>query len=324
MTGNFDNCSQAQEILKNKDATSIAEAWSEFIRGGDFFEEDPTSLGRSILDAKAQIKLLENNCGPEYAKGILDHPEEELLKKSLDWISSKVKNAVKNVKDFFDDIQAPTTEQMQTFRHLQGKRDTPSNILETIKQKPQSPYNHPDVNYDPTKRVDNQGGRVLKQASTQGNQPPAASKPFGRQPVFQSPNNAAIGTALGGGAAAGAAVTGVLYQEAAAEAGKVTLTVTGKIVTDGAATGYAASIQGTSAWSAATNAISSAWSAASTAIGNVISWVGGAISSMATAVAGAVAAVAGAIAGAVVTAASAIGGAIASAIAWIAALAFPW
>lgn len=200
--------------------------------------------------------------------------------------------------------------------------------VEQLKNKPsgtQNPYTHPDVNYDPTQRIYNRNGQILKPASTQGNQPPVASKPFGRQPIYQSPNNAAIATTLGSVGGAGAAVAGVLYKEAAAGAAKVTLTVTGEIVKDtGTATGYAASMQGASAWSAATNAVSSAWSAAATAIGNVVSWVGGAISTMAGAVASAAVAVAGAIATAVTAAASAIGGAIASAIAWIAALAFPW
>lgn len=207
--------------------------------------------------------------------------------------------------------------------------------IEQSKNKPsgtQNPYAHPEVNYDPTQRIYNRNGQILKQASIQGNQPPVASKPFGRQPVFQSPNNAAIGATLGNAAGAGVAVTAVghaLYQEAAAGALKggvhATTTITGEIVKGtGRATGYAASIQGASVWSTATNAVSSAWSAATAAIGNVVSWIGGAISTMASAMASATVAVAGVIATAVTAAASAVGSAIMSAIAWIAALAFPW
>lgn len=318
---NIDACKAAQDQLIQNDELDMIEAGVEANGIDTEGILEPFKFGNNL---DAQIKLGLNNCDPEYYNGIMNRPGEELLEKSLDWISSKVKNAVKSVKDFFDDIQSPTSEQMQTFRHLQGNRDVGSNILETIKQKPQNPYTHPDANSDPTQRVYNKNGQSLKQAPTQGKQPPAASKPFGRQPVFQSPNNAAIDTALGGTAAAAAAATGALYKETAAEGLKYTMTITGKVVTDGAATGYAASAQGASAWSAATNAVSSAWSAATTAIGNVVSWIGGAISSMATAVAGAVSAIAGAIAGAVATAASAVGSAIASAIAWIAALAFPW
>lgn len=187
----------------------------------------------------------------------------------------------------------------------------------------QNPYTHPDVNYDPTKRVDNQDVQFLKQVSSQVQQPPAASKPFGREPVFQSPNNAAIATTLGSVGGAGAVATGILYHEAAAGAAKVTMTVTAEIY-QGSATGYAASIQGASAWSTAANAVSSAWSAATTAIGNAVAWVASAVSSAVSAIAGAIATAATVVAGAIATAASAVAGAITSAIAWIAALAFPW
>jgi len=153
--------------------------------------------------------------------------------------------------------------------------DNSSNI---IKQATQNFYNHPDVNYDPTQRVYNPNGQVLKQASTQGNQPPAASKPFGRQPVYQSANNAAINAtvgSLGVGVAAASATGHYLYQEAAKGAIKRSLEVYGNIV-KGVPAGGASPISGAvanNAWtSVAKSATSSAWSAFSkTAIGSAIS-----------------------------------------------------
>lgn len=127
---NIDACKAAQDQLIINDELDMIDAGL----GANGVDTEgilePFKFGN---DLDAQIKLRLNNCDPKYYKGIMDHPEEELLKKSFDWVSNKAKNAVKNIKNFLDDIQAPTPKQMQTFRHSQGKGDVGSNILETIK-----------------------------------------------------------------------------------------------------------------------------------------------------------------------------------------------
>lgn len=260
-----------------------------------------------------------------YYKGVMEKFPDKiraLIKKHPDlWEELKRDKLIKQLKERGfgrENPFEPPTDNLPTNKATDMDLDPNTNKLAG-----QNFYDHPDVNYDPTQRVYNSDGQILKPASTQGNQPPAASKPFGRQPIYQSPNNAAIATTLGSVGGAGATVAGVLYHEAAAGAAKVTLTTTAEIY-QGSATGYAASVQGASAWSTAANAVSSAWSAATTAIGNAVAWVASAVSSVVSAIAGAIATAATAVAAAAATAAAAVGSAIASAIAWIAALAFPW